>query len=46
YSKIEDGQKAYTTLMDKLTGQGRPLEDERYVTFCALINLVRVGTQN
>uniref|UniRef100_A0A915DKH9 ARD n=1 Tax=Ditylenchus dipsaci TaxID=166011 RepID=A0A915DKH9_9BILA len=27
YSKIEDGQKAYTTLMAKLTGQERPLED-------------------
>uniref|UniRef100_A0A915EBG3 Uncharacterized protein n=1 Tax=Ditylenchus dipsaci TaxID=166011 RepID=A0A915EBG3_9BILA len=45
YSKIEDGQKAYTTLMAKLTGQERPLEDERYVTFCTEINLDRVVTQ-
>uniref|UniRef100_A0A915EKI3 Peptidase aspartic putative domain-containing protein n=1 Tax=Ditylenchus dipsaci TaxID=166011 RepID=A0A915EKI3_9BILA len=31
--------------MAKLTGQERPLEDERYVTFCTEMNLDRVVTQ-
>uniref|UniRef100_A0A915EEF9 Uncharacterized protein n=1 Tax=Ditylenchus dipsaci TaxID=166011 RepID=A0A915EEF9_9BILA len=34
--------EAYTTLMAKLTGQERPLEDERYVIFCTKIILDQV----